>query len=68
MLIELNHIVKSIDEVSAKKYARGYRKLKTMKNYKKFSSRVNILKKINIKLAGVINAEAKEAKNRIKNL
>lgn len=67
MLYELNQIVQSVDEASAKRYARGFRKLKTMKNYKKFSNRVSVLKKINFKLAGVINAEAKEAKHRIKN-
>ena len=67
MIKELNEIVKLIEPKQAKKYARGYRKVKTKQQLKSFAQKVSILKKVSPVVAGVVNAESKEAKRRVNN-
>nr|WP_236783501.1 reverse transcriptase family protein [Aliivibrio fischeri] len=64
---ELSNIALCINEKNAKKYARGYRKVKNDKELKAFSAKVSILKRINGKVASVINAEQDAAKRKLKN-
>ncbi|EGR0768103.1 RNA-directed DNA polymerase [Vibrio parahaemolyticus] len=62
---ELREAVHHIDEKSAKKYARGYRKVKNSKEFKAFSLKASILKRINGRVASVINAEHDAAKKKL---
>lgn len=67
MMCELNEIIKLVEPNQAKRFARGFRKVKTKKQLKSFFQKVSVLKKISPVVAGVVNAESKTAKERINN-
>ena len=64
---ELNEIMKLVEPTLAKEYARGFRKVKNKKQLMSFIQRASVLKKISPVVAGVVNAESKEAKFRLRN-
>lgn len=62
---ELREAILQIDERSIKKYARGYRKVKNSKDFKAFSLKIAILKRVNGRVASVIKAEHDAAKRKL---
>lgn len=65
MLKELNSLVLLVDPVKAKRFARGFRKVKSDKEFRAFANKVSVLKKVNLQVAWVISAESKTAKSRL---
>lgn len=53
----LNSLMRKVDEAKAKKFVRKVRKVKTRKEYNKLSSKLSVLKKINVKVARVVKIE-----------
>ncbi|MDQ9093084.1 reverse transcriptase family protein [Pseudoalteromonas haloplanktis] len=66
MLNEVNEIISQINPVLAKRYARSIRKAKNQNELNKINQKVSPLKKISPSVAGVINAEIKTAKEKMK--
>jgi hypothetical protein len=62
---KLNNLMQKVDENKAKKFARKIRKVKTSKEYNRLSSKLSILKKINIKVMRVVKIENGMAKKRL---
>jgi phage tail tube protein FII len=58
----LNRLMKKVDEGKAKKFARKVRKIKTRKEYNKLSSKLSVLKKVNVKVMNVVKIECDLAK------
>jgi hypothetical protein len=61
----LNSLIQKVDEGKAKKFVRKVRKVKTRKEYNKLSSKLSVLKKINVKVMRVIKIECDLARKRI---
>lgn len=55
-----------INEAEAKKYARKYRQIKSQEELKRFSAKASILKRVNGRVAMVINAEKQAAHDKLK--
>lgn len=53
----LNSLMRKVDETKAKKFVRKVRKVKTRKEYNKLSSKLSVLKKINVKVMRIIKIE-----------
>ena len=66
MRAELDGIIKKIDPAKAKKFARKFRKIKNESDYRSLANKISVLKRISPTVAGVINAESKAAKLKIK--
>ncbi|WP_218417905.1 reverse transcriptase family protein [Alteromonas lipotrueae] len=66
MRSELDQIMKSIEPAKARKFARKFRNIKTEADFKSFAQKISVLKRISPSVAGVINAESKSAKLKIK--
>lgn len=66
MRAELDGIIKRIDPAKAKKFARKFRKIKNESDYRSLANKISVLKRISPTVAGVINAESKAAKLKIK--
>lgn len=58
---KLSTIVSEVNEEDAKKYIRKYRKIKSKSELMKFGGRVAVLKKINIRIRKIVEAERKSA-------
>lgn len=66
MRAELDGIIKRIDPAKAKKFARKFRKIMNESDYRTLANKISVLKRISLTVAGVINAESKAAKLKIK--
>lgn len=67
MRSELDQIMKSIEPLKARKFARKFRKIKSESQFRSLAQKISVLKRISPSVSGVINAELKTAKLRIKN-
>lgn len=63
---ELEVIIKRVDPAKAKRFARKYRKVKCESELRSLANKISVLKRIDPTVAGVINAESKTAKLRVK--
>ncbi|MBQ4838696.1 reverse transcriptase family protein [Pseudoalteromonas luteoviolacea] len=66
MLKNILDALKGIDEAQAKKYCRKARKVKELRQLNKLAQNLSVLKKVSPTIAGVANAELKQARERIK--
>jgi hypothetical protein len=64
-LNSLNILMRKVDESKAKKYARKARKVKSRREYNQLSSKLSVLKKINVKVMKVAKIESDLARRRL---
>jgi len=64
-LRSLHLLMRKVDESKAKKYARKARKVKNQREYNQLSSKLSILKKINVRVMKVVKIESDFARHRL---